>query len=319
MEPESIGRSEIKILSGYYCPVLYLSPFNTKQVLEFIDKKLPYSWCHHLCLKTDKINAFNSIQKYIDRKFPIYLLQAGKTRQQRKRALELIGQMQDLRMRPMLLQHIDKLLLANNNQKWNSYTVYNALVQQWLNREVRKLTKQHAAKIRLPNSKELFYTCLLIAEDMDRREDYLISEEELHDLIKKDKNIKWLLKFDLGGRSLLNRNSDRAFRFSHYTIQEFLLAYGIVNKKFSNRERLLRATDQLVHFVVLAQAFADSYQYIDFNEFNWKKYIESHGVPFFRNRLKDETFGPEMSVLEDGFFLLGNIKDYDKTLERPTH
>ncbi|MCI5212344.1 MAG: effector protein PipB, partial [Candidatus Electrothrix sp. ATG2] len=40
MEPDRLGRSEIKVLSGYHCPVLYLSPFNDFQVQEFIERKL---------------------------------------------------------------------------------------------------------------------------------------------------------------------------------------------------------------------------------------------------------------------------------------
>jgi hypothetical protein len=82
----------------------------------------------------------------------------------------------------------------------------------------------------------------------DRR---VISEEDLQQLIREDENIAWLEKFELGGRSLLNRNSDRAFRFSHYTIQEFLLAWGLVNEQLVGEEPL-RVTEQLIRFIDLA-------------------------------------------------------------------
>ncbi|MCI5128988.1 MAG: hypothetical protein D3907_10925 [Candidatus Electrothrix sp. AUS3] len=159
--------------------------------------------------------------------------------------------MQDLRMRPMLLHHIDKLLAADCDGEWNAYTVYEFLVDEWLNREVVKLLNQHPNQ-RVPERKELFLACLRVAEEMERREVRLISEDALLQLIREDANIGWLERFELGGRSLLNRNSDRAFRFSHYILQEFLIAWGIVNEKLDELEQI-RATDQLGHFIVLAQ------------------------------------------------------------------
>ncbi|MCI5120392.1 MAG: hypothetical protein D3908_04200, partial [Candidatus Electrothrix sp. AUS4] len=45
-----------------------------------------------------------------------------------------------------------------------------------------------------------------------RQGTWIISKEELEQLIREDENIAWLEKFELGGRALLNRNSDRLFR-----------------------------------------------------------------------------------------------------------
>ncbi|MCI5211332.1 MAG: hypothetical protein D3910_21680, partial [Candidatus Electrothrix sp. ATG2] len=208
MEPDRLGRPEIKVLSGYHCPVLYLSPFNDEQVREFIERKLPLHWYHWLCF------------------------QSGRIRKERTTATCLLGHMQDLRMRPMLLQHIDKLLDKNCQQEWNAYTVYEALVDEWLDREERKIRGRNIRiSGRLPQRKELFLACLRVAERMQQQGTRTISKEELEQLIREERNIAWLEKFELGGRSLLNRNSDRAFRFSHYTIQEFLLAWGLVHGK----------------------------------------------------------------------------------------
>ncbi|MGX9727814.1 MAG: NACHT domain-containing protein [Candidatus Electronema sp. VV] len=229
METASLGRPEIKVLSGYHCPVLYLSPFSNEQVQEFIEKKLPLTFRHRL------------------------FLQAKKIRQQRQRAHHLLEQMQDLRMRPMLLHHLDKLLeVENPQQEWNAYTVYQALINEWLDREVRKLRAHRCGCGRMPERKELFNACVRIAEWMQRRGEQIISEEELQQLIRADQNIAWLEEFELGGRSLLNRNSERAFRFSHYTIQEFLVAYGIVNKVFAELKPV-QPTDQLIRFLELSK------------------------------------------------------------------
>ncbi|XCN71344.1 MAG: formylglycine-generating enzyme family protein [Candidatus Electrothrix aestuarii] len=206
-------------------------------------------------------------------------------------------------MRPMLLQHIDKLLAAECKQEWNAYTVYEALVDEWLDREVRKLRKWGGRRI--PGRKELFQACLRIAERMQRLGTRIISEDALKALIGENENIAWLEKFELGGRSLLNRNSDRAFRFSHYTIQEFLLAWGVVNEQLTGKE-LLRATDQLVRFIVLAQYLQKCQCYIDFSGFNLQGYVDSYGVLSFQDRLSNGVQGAEVVMLPGGHFQMGD-------------
>ncbi|MCI5145179.1 MAG: hypothetical protein D3923_06515 [Candidatus Electrothrix sp. AR3] len=294
MESDSLGRAEIKVLSGYCCPVLYLSPFNDEQVQEFLEKRIPLCWHHRLCL------------------------QKGRIEQQRKRADHLLEQMQDLRMRPMLLQHIDKLLEVDVRQEWNAYTVYEALIQQWLNREVRKLLEQHTVRTKIPEQKDLFLACVRIAERMERLGSREIDEDELQALIREDSNICWLEKFELGGRSLLNRNSDRAFRFSHYTIQEFLLAWGLVNECLLGQEQI-RATDQLVRFIDLADGIFDHADQVDLTAFDPFRYVELYATPWpFQDRLH-EKMGPEMIILPSGRFRMGDIQGKGSKDERPVH
>ncbi|RWX51337.1 Formylglycine-generating enzyme, required for sulfatase activity, contains SUMF1/FGE domain, partial [Candidatus Electrothrix marina] len=295
MESDRLGRPEIKVLAGYHCPVLYLSPFTDEQVQEFIQRKLPLRWYHWPCF------------------------QIGRIKKERKKATCLLEHMQDLRMRPMLLQHIDKLLAVDCQQDWNAYTVYEALIEQWLDREVRKFLDQHGAGCSIPSRDALFHACLLVAEEMQRQGTRVIDEDALQQLIQEDANIGWLEKFELGGRSLLNRNSDRAFRFSHYTIQEFLLAWGVVNEQLVGQEPL-RATDQLVRFLVLANYFRLTGRQLDLAGFNWSGYIESYGQPFFRDHLSnDHTTGPEMVLLSGGRFQMGDIQGTGSEDERPVH
>ncbi|MGB5685211.1 MAG: SUMF1/EgtB/PvdO family nonheme iron enzyme, partial [Candidatus Electrothrix sp.] len=280
MEPDKIGRPEIKVLSGYHCPVLYLSPFTDEQVQEFITRKLPLRWYHYCCF------------------------QSGRIKKEREKASCLLEHMQDLRMRPMLLQHIDKLLAAECQQEWNAYTVYEALVDEWLDREVRKIRGQHADE-RVPERKELFHACLRVAEAMERQGSRVISEAALQQLVREDASIGWLEKFELGGRSLLNRNSDWAFRFSHYTIREFLLAWGVVNEQLVGQEQL-RATDQLVRFLVLANHFPMNGRQLDFSGFNWSGYVESYGPLLFWDYIDSRDMGPEMIMLPGGHFQMGD-------------
>ncbi|MCI5121958.1 MAG: hypothetical protein D3908_12345 [Candidatus Electrothrix sp. AUS4] len=109
---------------------------------------------------------------------------------------------------------------------------------------------------------------------MQRQGTQIITEEKLQQLIFADKNISWLEKFELGGRSLLNRNSDRAFRFSHYTVQEFLLAWGVVHEQLAGQDSL-RATDQMVQFVQLAGELREKIHHFNFTSFSWEKYIKT--------------------------------------------
>ncbi|WLE97466.1 MAG: SUMF1/EgtB/PvdO family nonheme iron enzyme [Candidatus Electrothrix communis] len=279
MEPEKIGRPEIKVLSGYHCPVLYLSPFTDEQVQEFIQRKLPLRWYHWPCF------------------------QIGRIKKERKKATCLLEHMQDLRMRPMLLQHIDKLLVAECERDWNAYTVYEALVDEWLDREVRKIRSQHDIRHRVPEQKELFHACLRIAETMHRLGTPFILEEELDQLVREDGNIAWLEKFELGGRSLLNRNSERAFRFSHYTIREFLLAWGVVHEQLVGEEPL-RATDQLFRFVDLAVDLRSCRIDFDMTGFDFSRYVEKYWV--IRDELRTGESAPKMIVLPSGQFWMGD-------------
>ncbi|CAK8719287.1 Formylglycine-generating enzyme, required for sulfatase activity, contains SUMF1/FGE domain [Candidatus Electrothrix aarhusensis] len=292
MEPDRLGRPEIKVLSGYHCPVLYLSPFTDEQVQEFIERKLPLYWYHWLCLQ-------------------------GERKKERKKATGLLEHMQDLRMRPMLLQHIDKLLAAECQQEWNAYTVYEALVDEWLDREVRKIRGQHADE-RLPERKELFHACLRVAEEMQRQGTRMISEKNLQQLIREEENIGWLEKFELGGRSLLNRNSDRAFRFSHYTIQEFLLAYGMVNEQLVGQEPL-RATDQLVRFVDLADGIINHGDQFNFIGFDPIRYVQRYGTVCPWLYYSGESEAPEMMILPGGLFRMGGIQGKREKDEGPVH
>ncbi|WP_417913595.1 SUMF1/EgtB/PvdO family nonheme iron enzyme [Candidatus Electronema sp. JM] len=275
MEPDRFGRPEIRVLSGYHCPVLYLSPFTDAQVQDFIERKLPLHWHHRLCF------------------------QAGKIRDERAKADCLLKHMQDLRMRPMLLQHIDKLLAKDcRRQDWNTYTV-----EEWLDREVRKLREQHQGE-QVPERKELFLACLRIAERMQRQGTRVLSEDELKQLIRADANIAWLEQFELGGRSLLNRNSDRAFRFSHYTVQEFLLAWGIVQKQLAEQTPL-RATDQLVRFVDLADGIF--------------RHVDQIALPCLLPESFGGGLGIKMMLIRGGRFRMGDIQGNGSDDARPVH
>jgi formylglycine-generating enzyme required for sulfatase activity len=104
---------------------------------------------------------------------------------------------------------------------------------------------------------------------------------------------------------LLNRNSERAFRFSHYTIREFLIAYGLVNKRFDEKGPL-RATDQLVRFVELATNRVICQYSLDMTDFDFSRYVEKYWL--LQDRLENGSVGPEMILLPAGRFRMGEIQ-----------
>ena len=106
-------------LSGFVCPMLFLSLFNDRQVSDYLRKRFPDPWHHWL---TERENT------------------------QRQRAEQLLKSMRSLRSRPLLLAHIDSLLEAKE-QQWNEYTTYEALIESWLLWEVRKLASQGVNRV----------------------------------------------------------------------------------------------------------------------------------------------------------------------------
>lgn len=214
----SPGRVRV---AGFACPVLYLSLFDDEQVEVYLRKRFPKRWLSYFFTgKNDKVTRSRSI----------------------------VTKMYSLRFRPLLLAHIDYIVEINENV-WNDYTVYLSLVKSWLMREQRKYYAQH--KITL-SSEDLISACIIIAKHMSISNERAIAPEELKKLQLAHHVLKQLQHIDIGGRSLLNRRSDGAYRFSHYTIQEFLLVHGCIIENTMDRKHPLRITGQMFRFFVFA-------------------------------------------------------------------
>ncbi|MCP4702648.1 MAG: SUMF1/EgtB/PvdO family nonheme iron enzyme [Gammaproteobacteria bacterium] len=222
---DPFGSAGRVVLEGFRCPMLFLSLFNEKQADEYLERKFPIRWYH-------------------------FTPQKNKAEKQRHKARAILEKTGSLRLRPMLLAHIDDLLKAGN-QLQNTYKIYTALVDVWLLREQRKFRRFHESTKKVPDNKTLLKVCIRVAAFMQARGERKIEESQLNELIVANPDISWLLEFEVGGRSLLNRDSQRAFRFSHYTIQEFLLAYGLVNHDLLLNEPW-HATDEIMNFLKLA-------------------------------------------------------------------
>lgn len=189
------GKLEI---GGFVCPMYYLSPFSPQQVNEYLEKKFPSTWFAKLFSKQN---------------------------QNKIRALEIIKKMRSLRMRPFLLSNIE-YLLEESATNWNDYSVYVALVKQWLNREEIKIREQ--ARIRgkstksLPDRQKLWSVCEIIALWAYEKRVRSITETEYQKVVRSHPDVEMIEELEHGSKSLLNKHS-KGFRFSHYSIQEFLI------------------------------------------------------------------------------------------------
>jgi formylglycine-generating enzyme required for sulfatase activity len=176
-------------LGGYKCYAKYLSFFDHKKVDEYLGKRF-------------------------SKKLLIFKI---KDKRKITRAKGIIDKMGSLRCRPMLLAHIDEFMKNETRltDDMDEYEVYDILIDNWLAREEIKSKK---------SKKELLNACLLLAVNMQQKQLREISREDLRLLVAAFSDIEGLDSIDIEGRSLLNKNSNGDYRFSHYSIQEFLTA-----------------------------------------------------------------------------------------------
>jgi len=133
-----------------------------------------------------------------------------------------------LKMRPMLLAYIEDLV-ASPETHWNEFTIYRALVDVWLNRERQKILLTEGKS---PTVAELLDGCRYMAVlifNKDRR--YLTAEEMA---VRSAVLAKHVSSMQLGVRSLLTKDSSANYRFSHYSVLEYLLVDCIIADRFLN-------------------------------------------------------------------------------------
>ena len=174
------------VLDEFTCPAKYLSFFSD-----------------------DKVNA------YLDKRFPkkFGLLPDKKKMEEAQRVIVKMG---SLRCRPMLLSYIEDLMASSISQQDGEYEVYDALVKSWLRRERSKKPEIQ--------EKDLLDACVILATVMQIRRKRSIAEDDMDRLIDQISEVRPIKRIEIKGRSLINRNSEGEYRFSHYSIQEFCVA-----------------------------------------------------------------------------------------------
>lgn len=201
-------------VGGYSCPAIFMSLFDEIQVNSFLEKRFP-----------------------------------GQITRQNQ-AAKIIMSMHSLKFRPMLLSHIEELL-ESKTKKWTMHTLYYALVQAWLHRERKKMSETRKADD-VPELKDLYRACVSLARLMFQKNSRTVSITQIDNAFTFDSEIGHLNKMDIAGRSLLNKNSEGEFRFSHYSIQEFLFAQAIFQGRITvHKKSEYRPTVQVMQFLDL--------------------------------------------------------------------
>lgn len=216
------GLGWVKV-GPWRCPMVFLSLFDDSRVDAYLHKIYPDKWFDRFLKNSQK---------------------TGATRRQEARSV--IRGAHSLTFRPLLLAHIPNILQKKNKERvWTDYAIYDELVREWLEREEKRMIE---AKTNGPSAESLLEACIAVAEWMQREGRKMISGDELDRLVDIDPLFQGIKKIDVRGRALLNKNSTGHFRFSHYSIQEFLIARGVITHKITGGAPI-RCTDQILKFL----------------------------------------------------------------------
>lgn len=167
------------------------------------------------------------VERYLRKRYPIW------KRQRRHKAKDVVDKIPLLSVRPMLLTFIPDLLETGVTVRY-SYELYEALIDAWCNREKGLVD---AEKLRH------FSERLAVDLYMNRktRGAERIPRDELLELAEE-----WQIpmeRWQITGRSLLNRDSEGNMKFAHRSIMEYLflrcdardLNYDWSKAKFSDQ------------------------------------------------------------------------------------
>ena len=215
LPPEARIEQEAQlVLEPVHCPAFYLSLFTDKQVAEYLAKRPGAS---------DVSPArMTAMQQWIKR-------------------------MDSLRCRPLLLSYIDKFVQSERAFA-NEFEVYDALVSAWLDRE----SGRPGAELSVDELREVSTRLAVKLQESGQQVCSPGQLEELLQRVHKERmgnrqtpkpRAKRIESLRLEGKSLLNRTSNGDFRFSHYTVQEFLVAKAILGgapQRFSPTTRKIK-------------------------------------------------------------------------------
>lgn len=200
----------------------------------------------------------NQVEEYLCKRFK------GSTYiETREKAKAIISKMGSLRFRPLLLAYIDAFI-DSSVQEWNEFEVYNALVTAWLMREENKLK---TANMEVSHDM-LLNACIKIAAIMQGRKARELNKCEL----TMQPELSLLKHINIGGRSLLNVNSEGQYRFAHYTIQEFLIAFGIRKGIIRNIKEPLRTTPKMLEFLFATPIPLNNLSMLDLSNSDFTKF-----------------------------------------------
>lgn len=172
------------------------------------------------------------VAAYLHKRFPLDGDHDNAERQ--TRSVDILKKSGSLRFRPFLLSHIEDLLNSNRTE-WDELTTYDELVSVWLRREVRKNADYNFS------DRDLFFACMFLAVKMQETGVRHFTSNALKKAIRQVPIFESISHIEYGSKSLLNRTSEGDYRFSHFSIQEFLVsAYIFITSDSSTSDNMVR-------------------------------------------------------------------------------
>ncbi|NIM11082.1 MAG: leucine-rich repeat domain-containing protein [Candidatus Aminicenantes bacterium] len=179
------------------------------------------------------------IKKYLNKKFSVFNFR------KKQKALQIVKHSPNLMVRPMLLSYIDDLLKSNREYEF-TYQVYEELIGRWIERESRRFKEDKRENFK----EELYKFSKAIALDIYRnresRKGLIIDREEIKPFAEEH-SIQ-LDEIEMKSRSLLNRNAQGEYKFSHKSILEYFLTLEILSNYVFAKEFSFEGMDQAKSF-----------------------------------------------------------------------
>lgn len=157
----------------------------------------------------------NDIESYINKTFNIF------EEEKKAKANRIIANANDLFIRPMLLSYIKDLVTEKKDLHYN-FEIYESLINTWVEREANKYPLEEKEIFKFKLYKFSYEIATYIYNNYEQTGlfvtlDVAIELAEFTEINLSDLEIK--------SRTLLNRNSEGSYKFSHKSIYEFFIAY----------------------------------------------------------------------------------------------
>jgi formylglycine-generating enzyme required for sulfatase activity len=161
----------------------------------------------------------SEINSYLNRKYGVFCWK------KKKKARQVVYNSQNLMVRPMLLSHIGDFV-ESGKQFHNTFQIYQALVEAWIEREGNK--REHN-KVNREQLKENLhkYSRLVALKIYEKRKESNVLWLSREDAIEVgvDTGLK---DYQMTGQSLLTRDGAHKWKFAHKSIFEYFIAKEVI-------------------------------------------------------------------------------------------
>lgn len=187
---EILSETKIKTDSGFHkIRHQYIAPFDDQDIDKYLNKRFGSNW-------------------------------AFWNRKRKQEAKNIVDKAPNLMVRPMLLAYIDDLLDSRRAYDY-SYQVYEEMVSKWIEREAARVEIGRRENF----SENLRRFSVELAVHLYKKRiggEHVIHHDNLE--LFAERNSIDLSKIEMQSRSLLDRNADGFYKFSHKSVLEYFLA-----------------------------------------------------------------------------------------------